>query len=197
MQAWADKTAFLISALSSPFVVIPTFTLAVVRKVAPTPAEFWLWSGIALVCLTLLPAGYILCQVRTGRITDVHVREREQRREPFLVGLLGAVLGTALFLLLQAPPELLALGTCTVTNGLVFAAITLRWKISLHPSILTTAILTAMTFLDPRWGWLVLVLPLVIWARIRRRRHNFWQGLIAIFLASGMTVGVFHLFHFL
>jgi uncharacterized membrane protein YeaQ/YmgE (transglycosylase-associated protein family) len=197
MRTWADRLAFLFSALASPFVVLPTFTLAVVWKVASTGAEFLLWSGIALVCLTLLPAGYIFFQVRAGRITDMHVREREQRRGPFLVGLAGAVLGTALFYLLHTPRELLALSLCTLVNGFVFAFITLRWKISMHPSVLTAAVLVATIFLSPVCAWLFLLLPPVIWARIHRQRHDLWQGMIALLLASGLTVGLFRLFRFL
>jgi len=197
MQRWLDRIAFLLSAVASPFVVMPTFSVVVVWKVAARPGEFLLWSGIALFCLTVLPGSYILWQVRAGRITDLHIQQREQRQGPFLVGLAGAALGTALFYLLQAPRELVVLGLCVFINGLVFAFITLRWKISMHPSILTSALLVAMIVLGFQWIWLFLLLPPVIWARIHRQRHNLWQGMIAILLAGGLTVGLFRLFHLL
>lgn len=197
MRIWLHRIAFLFSTIASPFVVVPVLTLAVTWEMASTRREFLLWSGIALLCLTGFPAGYILWQVRAGRITDLHVQQRDQRRGPFLVGLSGAALGTALFYLLQTPRELVVLGLCTLINGLVFASITLRWKISMHPSVLTSAIVVALILFGSRWIWLFLLLPPVIWARIYRQRHDLWQGMVAILLAAGLTVGLFRLFHLL
>ncbi|HIE52875.1 MAG TPA: hypothetical protein EYP85_14065 [Armatimonadetes bacterium] len=188
LATWADRLAFVLSAAASPYFIIPAFGLAVVWRYAPAWREFWVWGGIVLAFTTLLPFLYIALNVLGQRITDFHIMLREQRRGPFLVALASISAGTLLLQALEAPRELVALGLCLVGNGAVFTIITYRWKISLHPSVLAAAIVVATKFFGPGWAWLGLAVPPVVWARIRRRRHNLAQGLVAIALAVGLTL---------
>lgn len=194
VHSWADRLAFGLSAVASPFVVLPVATVAAVFHVVQGRwGEVAFWSALCLFFSTILPLGYIWLQVRQGRITDVHVMIREQRREPFIVALTGSLLGLIVLYLLQAPRALLVLGLCLVVNGFAFAAITLRWKISLHPSVLAASILVGLVFFGPWVAWFFLLVPPVLWARIHRRRHNLWQGLVAIVLALAITRAVLEL----
>jgi len=190
-RSWADRLAFGLSAVASPFVVLPVAVLAAVFHVVPGRwGEVAFWSALCIFFSTILPLGYIWLKVCRGEITDIHVMIREQRREPFFVALTGALLGLLVFYLLQAPRELLILGLCLVLNGFAFAAITLRWKISLHPSVLAASILVGLIFFGPWVAWFFLLVPPVLWARIHRRRHSLWQGLVAIVLALAITRAV-------
>lgn len=69
--------------------------------------------------------------------------------------------------------------------------ITLFWKISIHSWALTGAI-TAYAMLSGTtyiW-WLLLTVPLVIWSRIYRERHDLWQGLAGALAGGLLTAGL-------
>ena len=74
-----------------------------------------------------------------------------------------------------------------VANGLLFLAVTLRWKISMHPSTLTACALMAGRLVHPAWLLALASLPLLLWARVRRGRHTWGQGAAAIVLAAVVT----------
>ena len=167
----ADQLAFVISAVASPFLVLPLFAAIVTAHHASTPLDFLWWGAIAVFCSTGLPFLYIFIGTRTGRITDLHVMRRDQRGGPFLVALLSSSLGALLLYWIGAPRQMVALGVAIVANGLAFGLITLRWKISMHPSVLTASALASALLVDHRFAAVLLLLPAVVWARVRRTRQ--------------------------
>lgn len=191
---WKDKTAFLISAVFSPFVIIPFFIVIVVSAFATTRKEFYTFTAIGLFFSTIVPLLNAVIAVKLGKITDIHVAVREERKEPFIVALLSIAVCTVVLYLIQAPPELVKLGVVMIFNGMLFFLITMFWKISMHSSILA-GVLISLSILVNNWflaGFAVI--PFLIWARIRRDRHNIYQGIIACILAAGVTYFIFYLF---
>lgn len=79
--------------------------------------------------------------------------------------------------------------------GLVVAAITLVWKISLH--MLGVGMLVAMTIaIDGfRWWPILLLIPLVGWARLRLHRHTPYQLTGGLLVGSGIALVVLRLYH--
>ena len=65
--------------------------------------------------------------------------------------------------------------------GLVIFFIRLNWRISLHVSILTTAI-TILAFFNESFYALFLLVPLLAWSRIKLRVHTFSQALAGFFV---------------
>lgn len=183
----ADRLAFVISALASPYLVIPAFIVVVAASVAESARQALSWAVVGGAGVVGVPLLYILVGVRRGQLTDIHVRLREQRRGPFLAALIGAAC-SALGLHAIGSPEALQLGAwATVINGLAFALVTRRWKISLHPAALTACVVLAGSTVAASWYWTLTALPAVIWARVRRRRHTWAQGLVASLLAALLT----------
>jgi hypothetical protein len=194
LAAWA---ALAISAATSPYVILPGFAFALTWRYSPDWYHFFAWSGITVFFSTGIPFLYIMLGTRAGWITDIHVMRREQRRGPFILSLTSSAAGTALLHLTNAPLPLIALGVAIIANGIVFAAITHRWKISMHLAVYTAGVLAASVLLTARSLWLLAFLPAVIWARAKRTRHSVSQGVAAVIVAAMVTLGVLLLFGYL
>ena len=182
----ADALAFFLSALLSPYIVIPVGTIGIIYL--RSPREFWLWAGISLFFSTGLPLVYILIGVWRGFITDVHVMERQQRGVPFVIAIVGGFIGAFVLCRLGAQPSVWGLSVVQAVNGLAILIITHFTKISVHVSVLSATVVGA-TILHPAippyaFLWLI---PLLIWARLRRGRHSIWQGVGGFAVASLLT----------
>src|SRR5690349_14343956 len=68
-----------------------------------------LWGVLSAVCAAVIPMAYIVRGVRRRRLTDRHVRLRQQRPLPLLVGIASVLAGIALLIVGHAPRELVAL----------------------------------------------------------------------------------------
>ena len=194
MKPLLDKTALFISAATSPFVVFSVVGVATISYYANNLREFFLWNSIFLFLTLIVPLLYILQGVRTGRLTDLHLMLREQRLKPFVVSVVCNILLIVIFYLLELPKPIMILSTILLANEVIFLAITQFWKISIHSATLAGSITTAAVLIDSRFIALYLISPLSIWARVRRHRHNFLQGVAATFLAISISMIIFKLY---
>lgn len=71
-----------------------------------------------------------------------------------------------------------------LTLGLLVFIIRLKWKISLHVSVLTASI-TLLSLFNNNFIVLYLLIPLVAWSRIKLKVHTFYQVL------AGFLIGLF------
>jgi hypothetical protein len=186
-----DKLAFLVSALSSPFLVICGFALWVISQYAGSRTEFFYFSALFVISIIVVPLVWIQVGIRTGKFSDYHVMFKEQRFEPFVVATISAAIFTLAYIALGTPRELIALGVSLIANGTVFAILSKKWKVSIHAASYAAAVLIVAMLIDRQLYWLILLLPLIVWARIRRRRHNVGQALAAAVIVSAVTLVVY------
>ena len=182
-----DWLAFVLSALLSPYLVIPVGTIGIVHA-RSEPTQFLLWVSISLLFSTVFPLVYILIGMWRGTISDVHVMERDQRGGPFAVAIAGGFVGALFLFLLGAPPSVWGLSVIQAVNGLAILVITQFTKISVHVSVLSATVLGA-SVLHPKvaplaFFWLI---PVLIWARAKRGRHSYAQGAAGFLVASVVT----------
>ncbi|BCM91895.1 hypothetical protein IAD21_03772 [Abditibacteriota bacterium] len=188
-RSFLDWIAFLLSAILSPYLVIPVGTIGIIyARTSHSSHQFLEWVSISLFFSTALPLLYILVGMWRGTISDVHVMERDQRGGPFIIAIIGGFLGAFLLYLLQAPPSVWGLSVIQAVNGLAILAITHFTKISVHVSVLSATVIGA-TALHPHFPpYMVLwLIPVLMWARTRRGRHSWWQGIAGFVVASGVT----------
>ena len=199
---WAQlygSVAFALSALLSPYLVIPVGTVLIVASQSAKPSgygpprEFLLWTGISILFSTVIPAIYVVIQILRGKITDVHVMEREQRGGPFLVAVVSAALGALLLRSIGAPAVVWGIGIVLLVNGVILSWITTFWKISMHVSVLSATVLALLILVPGLNSWtLIAMIPALMWARATRGRHSIWQGLAGCAVACAVTGGVFY-----
>jgi hypothetical protein len=196
---WRLKFAFWVSALFSPYLVIPLGTVALVASVTRTTQDFFVWTSLCILFTTVIPAVFIVVQILRGKITDVHVMERHQRSGPFLVAVLSAAIGALVMKYFGARLEIWGVALVFAINGLVLFCITAWWKISIHVAVLSAAILAGAVMI-PNLDWRLVgwTIPLIIWARYVRKRHTAWQGLmgflVAIFITSASIYMLYKLY---
>jgi len=186
---WDRRLAQAISTIGSP----PLVALAALASMAyaaavatEEAAVVSMWAAAYLALAILVPFLYLVYLVRCGEVTDLDVQRREQRPRPLLVAI--ATTGVA-WLVLQfggAPLPLRVLAGGAWSALVLLAAITLRWKISIHCAAAAgLAVLLWGTFnISP-------ALPgagvaAIAWSRWRLQRHTWAQTAAGIALGSAV-----------
>lgn len=187
-----DSLAFALSAILSPYLVIPFGTVGIVATQARGRRDFVLWTFLSVFFSTIVPALYVLVQIVRGKITDVHVMEREQRGGPFLVAVVSVAVGAFVLRAIGAPAVVWGIGLVLLVNGLVLSWITKFWKISMHVSVLTSVVIACIILIPKVSFWsLAWMIPALMWARAMRGRHSPWQGIGGFLVSGALTLGVF------
>jgi len=171
----------------TPLAVIGVVVVAWHASEAPGDALKWGLLGAAFA--PLFPFLHLLRQIRRGRVTDRHVRLREQRAPILLVALASAFAALAVLALLGAPRELVGLFAAGVASLIVALTITFAWKISIHVGV-AAGLLTVFTLLvGPAVLAAAPIVVLVAWARVELRDHTPAQvvagGVIGALVSGG------------
>lgn len=186
------RLAWCISIVFSPFLVPIATAIGVIQKHA-APQDILRWSGIVVLFVTVLPVLSIAVMARLTKVSDLHLKNREERFLPLCCTLVSMIVGTFLLHHLGAEREIVWAGVAYIINSVVFLAITLTWKISFHSSVTTGCVTVLAMLVNPQLGWLFLLIPLIAWARVYRKRHTLLQTVVGAVLAVGNTALVLHL----
>lgn len=142
------------------------------------------WGILVLVFTPLLPLLYLLYEVRRQRLTDRHVRLREQRPRILAVAIASIVFLLGLLVMLDAPSELIRLVAAGVVGLVSVTLVTLAWKISIHVAVVAGSVITLVAL----FGWLLLsflpVIALTAWARVILQDHTPRQVLAGAILGA-------------
>lgn len=192
--------AVIVSYVVNPLVFPPlVYGLALSHVGAPT-ADVATGAGIGAFFLGIVPLAHVGWMRMRGDIGSLEIRDRRKRTEPFLVAL-GA---TALALLtvgavdVRGKTLLAAMLGCHFVNTMLLMSITRWWKISIHCASVAGALGTLAfvhyhvpggTLGTAGLGWTVLgtgsvLVPLLLWARVRSRAHTWEQA------AAGTALGL-------
>jgi len=194
LMAIYHSIAFAFSALLSPYLVIPMGTLGIVASQEGSSHQLITWTTLSIFFSTVVPALYVVIQIWRGKITDVHVMEREQRSGPFVVAVLSSAVGSVVLRAIEAPPQVWGIGVVLTVNGVIMLWISSFWKISIHVAVLSATVLAAIVMIPNIGAWrLAWMVPALIWARVTRGRHSLQQGIVACVTASLLTGGVMYL----
>ena len=208
------RLAAVLAYVFNPLMLPPLLlTLVVAYFGAALPEIAWV-TGVSLVFFVLVPLGYVLWLLRRGRIASIMIRNRSRRTGPLLVGMGSSLVGlVVLYATGQTATPLVAalLLLHTLNSGLILL-VTLRWKISIHLSALA-GFFSALLFVghaawsSPPWTSgvlpptllyaLMLLIPLLAWARVRVGAHTWAQvtagTLLGLLLPYAELVVLFHL----
>ncbi|MER7759756.1 hypothetical protein [Streptomyces sp. NPDC097619] len=145
------------------------------------------WGLVAAVFCAVLPGLWIRWGRRRGWWAGRHVDRRADR----LVALPGVAVsvttGIALILLLDGPPELVALVAAMLVALMAFLGISTVWKISFHAGVPAGAITVAALAAGPAAFAAVPLLLLVGWSRVVLRDHTAAQVGAGALLGSAVA----------
>ena len=188
-----EAIARWISHVISPHIVGVVLTSMIALHFSPDPLRVLLWLVGLMPLLVLPPLGYLWWRVHQGTLADIYMPERETRLRPLTLMMIWLLACLSLIRYWEAPPvvELFVLAA-TVMIG-VLSLVTLFWKISFHGATITAAATATMLMAGSSAWPVMLLVPLVGWARVRLERHTPRQvifgslvgALIALVLVHG------------
>jgi len=188
-----QKTAWVISRVFDPVIEIPLLlTLAVWFALAN--GLRWRFFIFLMFVDAGLPALYMFYGLKKGFITDWDMTRREERKGLYLFTVFTHLIGVVYAFFLG---KVFLAYTLLVfwMLAVVFAVITLRWKISVHAGVTAVAVGFVNHFFGWRnYWWLVLILLLVLWARVEVKKHTLIQviagsGLALLIVEVGLRIG--------
>ena len=201
--ARAERLANALSYFLNPLVFPPVaFSLVSWHFGAPAAEALWV-LGVSLAFFCVVPLLALLWMVRAGRAATIEIRDRTGRRTPLLVTVGSYVVGIVLLgaTTATATTVLVAFALIYPVNTLMLILITHWWKISIHMAGLAAFVsgllfVTLVAWQDLPEDWeaaltvattapLMLLLPVLMWARVRARAHTVGQ------VVAGAAFGLF------
>lgn len=171
--SWDYHVAKWISRIfSPPLLVVIGITLTALKLGA---ISAWIWAGFYLLMGILIPVLYIVWKIRQGEISDFHIKIREQRIRPMILMLLTSLIAWMVMLLGSAPFALTVFAGAGVIQVAFLLLVTLRWKISGHSTAAAGFAIFLFTLFGDPAATVLLIIPIVAWARVRRNRHKLNQ----------------------
>ena len=184
LQSSSVQIARFLSNILSPMSSFAIFAFIVAWVELP----FWIGlfqASIISFFSSLLPILYIIYQLKTGKISDLHISDQNDRHIPYIIGIVGALIAMLIYLAIDGSQVLinLSLGVAITLTG--SALINLKWLVSSHTtSASLIAAFTGFTYGPIYW---IILSPLVILVFIIRkflRRHDYPE------LFGGVALGV-------
>jgi len=185
-----------ISHIISPHIVGVILTAAIAWQYSDNPGSIMWWLVGLLPLLVVPPLVYLMWLVHKGQLADIYMPDRESRLIPLVVLMLWLVFCMGLMYYLSAPVVLLALVLAAAVLIGALGLVTVFWKISFHGAAISAAVTTTMMMAGSSAWPIMLLVPLVGWARVRLKRHTLRQvvygslvgALLALFFVQKLLV---------
>ncbi|MFC1913815.1 hypothetical protein ACFLXF_00860 [Chloroflexota bacterium] len=186
--------ARLASNILNPFLVSLVMVILLAFESASSLSDGLKWSFLALALSAAPILVIILYLVHSKKIEGIFIKAREQRGKVYLMASVFVALSCVVLFSLGAPLELLAAFWAALLAIIIYMAINLWWKISVHTGFVTGSI-TLLTILYGAIGLVAAVLlPLIAWSRVELEHHSPMQVTVGAMLAALIVVTVFRLF---
>lgn len=184
--------AILVSYIVNPLVLPPLVYGLALAHLGASSVDVAIGAGIGAVFLGLIPLIHVGWMRARGDVGSLEIRDRSKRTEPFVVVLCAGLAALLLVSALEIRGRwlLTALLGCHLFNTSLLMGITQWWKISVHcasvagaagtlafvhmhlPGVVLNASLVGHTVLISG----LLLVPLLLWARVRSRAHTLGQA---------------------
>jgi membrane-associated phospholipid phosphatase len=182
-----DLFAATVALISHPVVLGLVSLLAVVFTTFGNIQD-QLFYLFLLIILTFMPAALYLFVFFRGNINEMlELINREARLVPYILMILGAVGAIVVLNFYNAPKAVFVLTLVLLANEVVLGTINFWTKISIHTATATFTPIMLGYLVDPLWYIILLVVPLVAWARIYRKRHTTKQAIGGSLFAAIIT----------
>jgi len=169
--------------------IIALLMFALINSTVSTGLSFVALMLLTIFFAVLMPLSILIIWARRTHAHDLDVPSMADRGQPLLIAATSYFIGTAVLLLIRAPPltAVVMFGYCAGT--LLIFLINRRWKISVHTTGVAGPTVVLLFFFGP-WGVLLgLLLPPVIWSRVYLKKHTVAQALAGGLL--GFVLGAF------
>lgn len=146
--------------------------------------------------LMFIPLVFFAISYKLGWISDIDLSHRQERPTFLLVFVISLFAAAVILYFLHVPLKFFVYVFSGLVMMVIASLITLSWKISFHTAVITSVV-TAIVILGGFKFWpLLLLIPLVGWARVALNRHTPWQAVGGALAAFTVTTSIFYLFGF-
>jgi membrane-associated phospholipid phosphatase len=195
MTGWVRAARVFSDVVSPPVIFVLLGLVVALSELALLPGLLWgIVFGLLVSGLPMVVVAYLL---KTGRASDIHMSNPDERHIPYLIGLLGAVAALLVVLLFNGPPLLQCLALCAVIGLAVLGMINRYWLISNHTASITMAAVFAGFAFGVIYGIALAVFVVLLFAaRLYLKRHTVAQLIAGVFVgaASVLVVAAFGCF---
>lgn len=175
------KFAKIISIISTPAITGSFLLIYMVYNFSPTLDIMFKTLLIVSFFSIILPVFFTVFLLRKDKIKNFHIRERKERAVPFafaLVSSAGSLLAIKYF---ATNSELIRMVLILYLMALGYVAITLlRFKISGHIFIFSSALLVLAFYTDLRFIYLFPLTILIGWSRVYLKEHTIGEVVGAV-----------------
>jgi small-conductance mechanosensitive channel len=195
------KTRFIIGEVLSQLLNVPllsgalaTFLYFRLPATEPHALSGYLW---VMLFLCVIPSCSLFFYI-PGRDEERQSTLHRQRVASFIFMIVSYPIGWLVLSLTHAP-RIFTATTATytfVTLGLIFFNLLLHYKASGHAAGVSGPV-ASMIYIFGIWATpLLLLLPLVTWARLAAKGHNLWQTVVGATMSSVIAIVVLWVFGF-
>jgi membrane-associated phospholipid phosphatase len=178
---WDSRLAVWVSSGLNPAVLaVISQILAAIQLSTPSA---WRWIIYSILVTTAAPIFLLTVLLRKGKISDFDVFHRQQRYFPYIFIITLNIVILVTFLIGAAPTLLVVLLLSSILQGIIMFSINLRWKISAHSAGIANFCVFMVYLFGAAALPIFLIVPLMIWSRVRLKRHTFLQTLAGASMA--------------
>jgi membrane-associated phospholipid phosphatase len=180
-----NKFAEFISTITHPPIIsIPTF--AILNYFLLGFNNYIVITVICWIFGAFLPILTSLILIKKMN-TDIDITDRNKRILPLFFAICSYLVGFFILFLIGAPALTTTLMFIYASNTLIILFITLSWKISIH-TMGVAGPTVALTYLFGLEGLIFgLIIPLVMWSRVKLKKHTIYQVLAGGILGLILT----------
>lgn len=171
-----SRLAKVITLLTTPAVVGGVLLFYAVYMFSPTTEIFYKTFLSVLFLSVVLPVAFIFLLMKKGKIGNFHMKERKDRILPFGFTLISGTFSILVVRYLNNDPVLVRMFLVFFLMALGYSVITfLKFKISGHTFVFTSAMLILIIFLDLRFIFLLPLVFLIGWSRVYLEEHTLGE----------------------
>lgn len=189
--------ASVVALVAHPVVIGTLGLLTVVSNTLIDPIQQLNYLAL-LALLTFAPAALYLFVHFKGNVGEMlELIEREARLVPYILMILGAIGAIIVLKVIDAPRPIFIMTVVLLANEIILGTINFWTKVSIHTATATFTSLTLGYLMGPVWYAMLFLVPLIAWARVRRKRHTIRQvagGAIFAALITAAVLGYAELF---
>jgi len=183
--------AKLVTNVLNPFLMSFVIIVLLAFRGTDSTGEALKWAAIALVFSVLPVLAAVFYLIRRKKLDGFFSNQRYQRTVVYLLASALAAAGYVVLWRFGAPELLTVIFAAGLASIVIFMAINLFWKISLHTAFMAGAVTVLIIVYEAAAAWTVLLIPTVTWARMELKQHTPAQAGVGAILAAGIVTGVF------
>ncbi len=179
--------ANIVATILHPATLILPAVFLIVYKSAGGFHNALFWTFVSLI-FTAVVGAFVLYGVKKGFFSDIDVSVKKQRiiLYPFVVFI--TLLFATVIYMFHGPSALIVASLLFIAALVILDVINIRIKASVHVASVSAIVIGIIFLYGPSTYWMLLLIPLVAWARIYNKRHTLKETIVGAICGISLTI---------